>query len=240
MNRRRTLLSSAYIPVQDGLLLWMDGIKNTRSGHSTTPTVWEDLSGNNIDGAYIGNVIYDENGFIVDKQSGISYVAIDSPLIAVNYQKDFTAEFLFSIERFASGKTNEIFGCLHSPSFDAQFWTTSPNHGNGEGLGMRFFKVRFPNTGGYPSYNTDVNLPVSISVSYNSSLNAIEYYVNSEKVATVSRVSNADSYGFSLGAYLSTSDDGASKWYSLRYYNRTLKQEEIVKNFKHDKRRYKF
>ncbi len=77
------------------------------------PTAWEDLSGNNIDGAYIGNVIYDENGFIVDKQSGISYVAIDSPLIAVNYQKDFTAEFLFSIERFASGKTNEVFGCLH-------------------------------------------------------------------------------------------------------------------------------
>lgn len=105
---------------------------------------------------------------------------------------------------------------------------------------MRFFKVRFPNTGGYPSYNTDVNLPVSISVSYNSSLNAIEYYVNSEKVATVSRVSNADSYGFSLGAYLSTPDDGASKWYSLRYYNRTLKQEEIVKNFMQDKRRYKF
>lgn len=110
MNRRMSLLSSAYIPVQDGLLLWMDGIKNTRLGHSTTPTAWEDLSGNNIDGVYIGNVIYDENGFIVDKQSGISYVA----------------------------------------------------------------------------------------------------------------------------------DDGASKWYSLRYYNRTLKQEEIVKNFKQDKRRYKF
>ena len=35
--------------VQDGLVLLLDGIRNTRSGHSTSTNVWEDLSGNNYD-----------------------------------------------------------------------------------------------------------------------------------------------------------------------------------------------
>lgn len=35
--------------VGDGLVLWLDGIRNTRAGHSTTTTKWEDLSGYNQD-----------------------------------------------------------------------------------------------------------------------------------------------------------------------------------------------
>ena len=42
------LLAKASEPsyITDGLVLWLDGIQNTRSGHNASATTWEDLSGN--------------------------------------------------------------------------------------------------------------------------------------------------------------------------------------------------
>jgi len=50
VTRRRALLSfggTGYIT--DGLDLWFDGINNTRNGHATSITTWEDLSSNHYD-----------------------------------------------------------------------------------------------------------------------------------------------------------------------------------------------
>lgn len=38
--------------VTDGLVVWYDGIQNTRVGNNPNATVWEDLSGNNNDGIF--------------------------------------------------------------------------------------------------------------------------------------------------------------------------------------------
>ncbi len=47
-----------FMYVQDGLSLYLDGEQNTREGHKTSPTTWEDLSGNSNDAT--GSVSYDE------------------------------------------------------------------------------------------------------------------------------------------------------------------------------------
>ena len=44
-DRKRA--ESSYI--KDGLVLWLDGIQNSRSGHNSALTKWEDLSGNKYD-----------------------------------------------------------------------------------------------------------------------------------------------------------------------------------------------
>lgn len=40
---------SASSYVEDGLVLWLDGINNTRSGHDASASGWEDLSGSGFD-----------------------------------------------------------------------------------------------------------------------------------------------------------------------------------------------
>lgn len=47
------------------LLLWLDGINNTRSGHNASSTRWEDLSGNNNDFTrYANTITWDDNSFV--------------------------------------------------------------------------------------------------------------------------------------------------------------------------------
>ena len=57
--------------VQDGLVLLLDGIKNTRNGHSASTNVWEDLSGNNYD--YTLNNIQINDNNIYFKGTNNSY-----------------------------------------------------------------------------------------------------------------------------------------------------------------------
>lgn len=51
--------------VQDGLIMYYDGINNTGNGHSNTTTKWKDLSGNNNDGTINGSV-WEENSLNFD------------------------------------------------------------------------------------------------------------------------------------------------------------------------------
>ena len=53
----------------DGLILLLDGINNTRNGHSTTTTTWEDLSGNNNDFTKLdsaSNALWSDNSYVGD------------------------------------------------------------------------------------------------------------------------------------------------------------------------------
>lgn len=54
---------------ENGLIVLLDGINNTRNGHSTTTTTWEDLSGNNNDFTQLSgasNAIWSDNSFVGD------------------------------------------------------------------------------------------------------------------------------------------------------------------------------
>lgn len=51
--------------IGDGLVLWLDGIRNTRAGHSTTTTKWEDLSGYNQDFSGLAAARINDNSIIL-------------------------------------------------------------------------------------------------------------------------------------------------------------------------------
>ena len=67
MQRRREMMRLASVGpsindyVQDGILFWLDGIKNTRAGHDASAARWEDLCD---DPLYF---TYNENSVIGDK-----------------------------------------------------------------------------------------------------------------------------------------------------------------------------
>jgi hypothetical protein len=57
LRRRELILRAAAAPgindyVHDSMLLWLDGVENTRNGHDASATKWEDLSGNARDYTY--------------------------------------------------------------------------------------------------------------------------------------------------------------------------------------------
>ncbi|MFA9381569.1 MAG: hypothetical protein ACERKO_10975, partial [Acetanaerobacterium sp.] len=52
---------SPHEPVLTDLALWYDGINNTGSGHSASPSSWFDLSGNGNHGSLIQGVSWERN-----------------------------------------------------------------------------------------------------------------------------------------------------------------------------------
>lgn len=53
--------------IEEGMILHLDGINNTRNGHSTTTTTWEDISGNNNDFTKLSgasNAIWSDNSYV--------------------------------------------------------------------------------------------------------------------------------------------------------------------------------
>ena len=50
-----------YNLITDGLVMWLDGINNTRNGHNGNATTWEDLSGNNIDWTKGSSITFNTN-----------------------------------------------------------------------------------------------------------------------------------------------------------------------------------
>ena len=91
-------LSDSKEYVKQGLILYFDGINNTGSGHSSTTTVWKDLSGNNNNGILYGfnynvNSGWNQNylNFNNDNSEWGDYILIPS---IVNIPAEYTIEFI--------------------------------------------------------------------------------------------------------------------------------------------------
>ena len=54
--------------VKNGLVLWYDGIQNTRNGNNPNATSWEDLSGNNNDGMFSNAMVANQNDIIASSK----------------------------------------------------------------------------------------------------------------------------------------------------------------------------
>lgn len=237
MNRRRSLLglnSGEY--VKDGLVLWLDGIKNTRQGHSSTPPAWENLSGNNIDGIFVNNVTYEQNGFVINKQSGVSYIDVDSQLVKLSNSINFSFEILLKVQAQAVNGVNYVLGFQSAQSTINEVWTTSPESTYDDGICIRIFSTRFPTN--YSSYILSTSTPFSITVTYDSSTEMLHYYINAQQVFSGKRYFADNKYGFRLGDN-NHGDKGTIKFFGCRYYDRTLTAEEIENNFNIDKKRFR-
>lgn len=229
MIRRRSLIGSSTSQyIKDGLVLWLDGINNTRTGHNENATDWQDLSGNNIDGELVGDVTYKDNLYKVNTTiSNISYIKVDNQQILFSTFNDFSLQILFKTSQAAN-----IAGTIEGDT-RIEIWSNSQTEFNARLLG-----TRFPSSG---SYTVDVSNLILFTATYNSKNQQLKYYLNNLEVYQGAPSVVGRRYGLTIGARTgATPKNALSEYSAIRYYSKELSFDEVVLNYQTDKRRYKF
>lgn len=229
MNRRRSLLGiSSAEYVKDSLTLWYDGIQNTRQGHNPNAITWEDLSGNNIDGEFVGDVTYKDNLYKVNTTiSNISYIKVDNRQIMFSSYSDFSLQILFKTSQMSN-----IAGTIEGDN-RIDIWCNSQTEFNARLLG-----TRFPSLG---SYTIDVSNLILFTATYNSKNQQLKYYLDNLEVYQGAPSVAGSRFGLTIGDRTGAPPKNSLSEYSaVRYYSKELSFDEVVLNYQTDKRRYKF
>lgn len=229
MNRRRSLLGiSSAEYVKDSLTLWYDGIQNTRQGHNPNAITWEDLSGNNIDGEFVGDVTYKDNLYKVNTTiSNISYIKVDNRQIMFSSYSDFSLQILFKTSQMSN-----IAGTIEGDN-RIDIWCNSQTEFNARLLG-----TRFPSLG---SYTIDVSNLILFTATYNSKNQQLKYYLDNLEVYQGTASAPEGRFGLTIGDRTGAlPKNSLSEYSAIRYYSKELSFDEVVLNYQTDKRRYKF
>lgn len=197
--------------INNGMILLLDGLQNTRKGHSASTNVWEDLSGNNYD-VTMENIQINNNNMYFSGTNSKMYS--ENNINAVSVEMVLELEETEQIEQYIAyfGSTDKILA-----------W--SPNV---KGFSLGHQKKRYLVENLYKKN--------SISVQYNPDV----MYLNSKKLELnvgSETWMNSSQYPFMISGY-SSGWRMKGKIYSIRVYNRSLTQEEINHNYMVDKARY--
>ena len=197
--------------INDGMILLLDGLQNTREGHSASTNVWEDLSGNNYD-VTMENIQINNNNMYFSGTNSKMYS--ENNINAVSVEMVLELEETEQIEQYIA-----YFGSID------KILAWSPTE-NAFSLGNK--KKR---------YSIDKLYKLSsISVQYNPDA----MYLNSKELG-LNVGSEGWMYGQKYPFMISGYSNGwrmKGKIYSIRVYNRALTQEEINHNYMVDKARY--
>ena len=226
--------------VLEGLVLHLDGIQNTRSGHSDTTTVWEDISGN-------------ENDFV--KLSGAS----DATWRENSYVGDGTNRTLYlnkAILNNATECTVEV--CYDIPSLPASnkyYWVFQNREVSGPAKGFQFLvgstrrnvQVLVNSTISNGLHNltdvTDLNKRTMGFAVDNTSITFADngnFYTETSKEGVVDSIVERGNYSIGSNYPWSTPANWLLKGniYSIRVYNRKLSEAELKSNYEVDKIRF--
>ena len=198
--------------VSNGLVLLLDGVKNTRNGHSTSTSIWEDLSGNNND-LTLENVVQNSNNMYFNGNDSKMYSEKALDVVSV--------EIVLELEE----KNGYVYIASFGNNSKSMAW--SPVSDKGFSLGHQKKKYFVENL-----YKKS-----SISVQYNPDL----MYLNSEKLTNnlaVESWAGPSSYPIAFGFYGNNGYRMKGKIYSIRIYNRALTEDEIKNNYIVDKARF--
>ena len=197
--------------INNGLILYLDGINNTRNGHITDTNVWEDLSDNNYDVTMENMTVNNNNMY---------FNGTDSKIYSNNSINAVSVELVLELEDTAQSYYIASFGSKD------KILAWSPTNGKGFSLGHN--KERY--------FVDNLYKLTSISAQYNPD----KMYLNSERLEqNVSAESwgGTPSYPFMISGYVN-GYRVKGKIYAVRVYNRALTEEEIQHNYKVDKLRF--
>ena len=210
--------------VQDGLVLLLDGIRNTRSGHSTNTSIWEDLSGNNYD--YTLNNIQINDNNIYFKGTNNSYAL----------RKENLSEIFGNT--LYDDRTIEI---VVKDTSDSHIWICG-NSSSRKAIGIygERLTVSIP-----PDYVSTFSLKNSVLKVNNYSIlhkkeGEICAYQNNEQLVNTNNL-NCWTHSGEVSYIGNRSTNGTplnGEIYSIRVYNRILTEKEINYNYQIDKKRF--
>lgn len=197
--------------VTSGLVFWLDGIKNTRSGHNASASKWEDLTSTHRDMTYNSAAVIGDNYCILNGKS--------------------------TITRMTSVPTSYTIEVVCDPTSSLQM--VMPWRGNNYGT-VYFEKstIMFRASGAGATAVAGILMEQGINT-YTARGNS-NFRVNG-RTATTNNVSRgASSTGNFMSYYTSTYPwVVTTKIYAIRIYNRTLTDLEVLNNSQVDRARFK-
>lgn len=224
--------------VGKGMLLYLDGINNTRNGHDNNTTVWEDLSGNNYDFIKLAsaqNAIWSENSYVGDGTDRTLYynqailadatectieVCYDVPKLT-NYIWVFQSrdsdkgangfQFLVNSNR----RMATVFLTYNDYKTLGDFVDCTDINGRTMGIALNNQTIEFSNNTDF--YSTDVD----------------EGYMQSVAPRTNYTIGSTYPWGIGLNGFYFQGNI-----YAIRIYNRKLSEAEIAYNCEIDKLRF--
>jgi hypothetical protein len=241
-NRRRP---SSY--VQDGLVLWLDGIDNTRNGHDPNATEWEDLSGNGFDFApkVSENCPTVGDKYITGFDSDTCLVSQDDGLNAyANMNTAGTLECVYMITSHSTD-TMQVFGFRNGVGADSLQSKICVPHAGGLIIGGRQTsstnaRWRFDSF----MTNEDINRILHVSIEYTGTSNLANGYVDGNAIVGLNPQDTGwgNAGGNCIGDRLHTSSTTSyymkGRIYCIRYYDRILTDAEREHNRQTDIRRF--
>ena len=232
--------------VVDGLELWFDGEKNNRTGHSSTLSVWEDLSGNNHDMSCFGNTTVSQSK---TAQCGHNYVVFDGSTMFYNNDN------IESLRTFNNGTLEIVFEQETSDSSQCIITTYTGTESIQQSDRIKNKGIWYrPASNGYRINSIDtngtssgfiMNVPtekIAFSVSYVG--NNYNVTVNGNTISDFTEGGTMPcNKTFAVGAKAWNEGDlygFSGKIYTIRYYNRVLTSDEIAQNLSVDRKRFNF
>ena len=219
--------------ITDGLILHLDGIENTRNGHSSTTTIWEDLSGNNRNAELYNCIISNKN---IEFNGTSSYGLLPNGSIG-NWGVPTTIEVLANVENraiiIADNPNNSNKGIATSQHNNKI--TQSIVKGNNFQLNSLF------NSSVDLKNNTVLYTLIWDGENYSNTI-AYTNTNSTEKLTETGGYSNDDdATSVTIGRRFYKGAGGwflKGKIYSIRAYNRALTEEEIKNNYEVDRVRF--
>lgn len=210
--RRPLLVKAGSDPIDNyvtsGLVLWLDGIKNTRSGHNASSTKWEDLSGNGYDCTYNASSTVDALYCV--------------PNAGLTLAKNLTIPSTCTIEIVLKSIPNSSVNQMVAAQGDNQRTVWINKSGN---------VVFGASTAKVFAY---ADLPAEVNTVVNSGyLNGAAYTVGSSS-ASWNTAYKSRLFAYSSN----TTNKTTSRIYAIRVYDRELSASEILQNYNADKVRF--
>lgn len=224
MQRRRDMMRLTSISptptpsindyVQDGIIFWLDGIENTRSGHNASATRWEDLSDNPLYFTYNNDsVIGDKYCIPNGKMAGTSRVTSTTESYTIEIVMELSTleqQMLLPWKGNAYG-TIWVRGSATPP-------VLAFSSGNNDGVkGVEIV--------------SGINTYTARGLS-NMMVNGIASTIMSSSASWASQFSQI---GYYNSAY---PRNATSKYYAIRIYNRILTDAEVAINVAVDTARF--
>ena len=215
--------------VLNGILLNLNGVQNTRSGHEDFPSTWQDLSGNGYDASLVNSPVWLGNGLRfngVNNYANLNYSGLYSSSIK-------TIEVCCKINSFSNNygtvlfKGNGIIAANNHIQYsregtsNSMLWILGNNN---EACGI-----------GLGNYFTSYSSMHTTSIVANGSV--IKVYINGELKNTENNtvLPATNSTQFTLGRGSGDYRYCDCDVYAVRAYNRELTDNEILNNYLVDK-----
>lgn len=210
---------SGYI--SDGLIMYLDGINNTRNGHSTTTNVWEDLMGNyDLALTNYSSYTWEDNHFLGLGNGG--YLNTTHTWQYFNsLNDDITIEIVTYIDCDKTSPSWRGLAGWHE-------WSDGTNFQNDQGSG------RMQTLGQLPVAEADDQIATVSYTRFNGS------FLDGVWKTNASNIPNGVNSGYTV--VFGNSHHSGRGWndsiYCIRMYNRSLTPEEIAYNHSIDIERF--